>query len=63
MEQVYRSCETSQPQIGRLVGGLDYAAVSQARKRVHKILVQDDQLRERFEEMHNPSVQLSRGKI
>jgi hypothetical protein len=32
MELPHRSCETSQPEIGRLVGALEYPAVNQARK-------------------------------
>ena len=33
MELLYRFCQISQPEIGMLVGGIDYSAVSQARKR------------------------------
>jgi len=28
MELLYRFCKISQPEIGRLVGGIDYSAVS-----------------------------------
>ena len=34
IELLYRFCQVTQPQIGRLVGGIDYSAVSQARKRL-----------------------------
>lgn len=60
MELIYRFCQISQPEIGKLVGGLDYAAVSQARGRLHKRLVQDEQVRKRFEEIHGSLLELSR---
>ena len=63
MEIIYRSCRISQPEIGKLVGGLDYTAVSQARGRLHKRLAQDEQLRKRFEEIHGSLLQLSRPKV
>ena len=34
MELFYRFCHITQPEIGRLTGGIDYSAVSQARKRL-----------------------------
>jgi putative transposase len=60
MELIYRFCRISQPEIGKLVGGLDYAAVSQARGRLHKRLAQDEQVRKRFEEIHGSLRQPSR---
>ncbi len=62
MELLYRCCENSQPETGRLVWELDCAAVSQAGERDYKKLVKDDQLGERVEEMHNPLVKWCRGK-
>jgi putative transposase len=63
MELTYRLCAISQAAIGKLVGGLDYAAVSQARGRLHQRLAQDEQVRKRFEEIHSSLVELSRAKI
>jgi len=60
MELIYRFCQISQPEIGKVVGGLDYAAVSQARGRLHKRLAQDEKLRKRFEEIHSSLRQVSR---
>jgi chromosomal replication initiation ATPase DnaA len=36
MELLYRMCNFTRPEIGRLLGGIDYSAVSQARKRLPK---------------------------
>ena len=58
MELIYRFCRISQPEIGKLVGGLDYAAVSQARGRLNKRLAQDAQARKRFQQIHNSLIQL-----
>jgi hypothetical protein len=33
MELLYRLCKITQPEIGKLLGGIDYSAVSLARKR------------------------------
>lgn len=35
MELLHRFCKITQPEIGRLLGGIDYSAVSQARKRLY----------------------------
>jgi REP-associated tyrosine transposase len=63
MELIYRFCQVSQAKIGELLGGLDYAAVSQARGRLHMRLAQDEQVRERFQQIHGSLLQLSRPKI
>jgi len=63
MEFIYRFCQVSQAKIGELLGGLDYAAVSQARGRLHMRLAQDEQARERFQRIHGSLLQLSRPKI
>jgi chromosomal replication initiation ATPase DnaA len=60
MELLYRFCQISQPEIGKVVGGLDYAAVSQARGRLHKRLAQNEKLRKRFEEIRGSLLQWSR---
>jgi putative transposase len=51
MEFLYRFCGIAQPEIGRLVGGIDYSAVSQARRRLKMRLSQDRKLSRRFEEL------------
>ena len=63
MELIYRLCEISQAAIGKLVGGLDYAAVSQARGRLHKRLAQDERVRKKCEEIDSSLLELSRAKI
>ena len=63
MELLYRSCDISQPKIGRLVGGIDYSAVSQARKRLQIRLAQESRLKKRFDKLINQLIHLSRGKI
>jgi hypothetical protein len=45
------------------VGGVDYTAVGLARKRACKRLVQDHQLLEKFETIHNSLLELSTGTI
>jgi len=59
-ELLYRFCNISQPEIGRLVGGIDYSAVSVARKRLRIKMETDKSLREKFE---NIVSNLSRLKI
>jgi len=49
MEFLYRFCRITQPQIGEIVGGIDYSAVSQARSRLQKRLSQDKNLSRKFE--------------
>jgi len=60
MELLYRFCNITQTEIGRLMGGIDYSAVSQARKRFNLKLSKDTRLRSRFKKTVN---QLSRLKI
>jgi putative transposase len=50
MEFLYRFCKITQQEIGRMVG-IDYSAVSQARRRLKERLGQDRKLKERFEEL------------
>jgi len=50
MELLYRLCKVTQPEIGRIVG-IDYSAVSQARRRLKARLGQDQKLKRRFEEL------------
>ena len=63
MELLYRFCQISQPEIGRLVGGIDYSAVSQARKRLQVRLKREPKLKKRFDKLSEQLLQLSRGKI
>ena len=61
MELLYRFCQITQPEIGRLVGGIDYSAVSQARQRLQTMLKREAKLRKRFDELSDQVLQLSKG--
>ena len=63
MELLYRFCHITQPEIGRLLGGIDYSAVSQARKRFQLKMQHDPELAERFREIQDNMDQMSRIKI
>jgi hypothetical protein len=63
MELLYRYCELTQPEIGRLVGGIDYSAVSQARKRLQIRMEREAKLRKRFNKLSGLFTQMSRIKI
>ena len=63
MELLYRFCKISQPEIGRLVGGIDYSAVSQARRRLRSRMEREPELRKRFDKLSDRLQQVSRGKI
>ncbi|MFH1038426.1 MAG: hypothetical protein V1789_07150, partial [PVC group bacterium] len=63
MELLYRLCSIAQPEIGRLVGGIDYSAVSQARKRFQKRMRDNPEARRKFEKLNDQLIKLSRGKI
>ena len=60
MELLYRFCDTTQAEVGRLVGGIDYSAVSVARKRLRLRMESDAPLKQQFENMAD---KLSRVKI
>ena len=60
MELLYRYCNIKQPEIGLLVGGIDYSAVSYARKRLRLKIKKDASLKQRFGDMVD---ELSRLKI
>ena len=62
MELLYRLCSITQPEIGRLVGGIDYSAVSRARKRLRKRMRENPEVRNKFERLNDQLIQLSRGK-
>jgi REP element-mobilizing transposase RayT len=63
MEVLYRYCRLTQPEIGRLVGGIDYSGVSQSRKRLQIRMEQEPRLRKRFDTLNDQLLQLSRIKI
>jgi REP element-mobilizing transposase RayT len=63
MEVLYRYCKLTQPEIGRLVGGIDYSAVSQARKRLQIRMEREPKLRKRFDILNDQFLQLSIVKI
>ena len=48
MEAVYRCCGLTQPQIGKLFGGVDYSTVSVSRKRFLERMERDKRLRNTF---------------
>jgi putative transposase len=60
MEVLYRCCEITQPDIGRLVGGVDYSAVSQARKRLREKMSHDDNLKWKYENIIAQLMEMSR---
>jgi len=63
MEFLYRFCQITQPEIGRLMGGIDYSAVSQARRRLQSRLGRDQKIKQRFNALSDQLVHLSRSKI
>ncbi|NLN59590.1 MAG: hypothetical protein GX147_02555 [Deltaproteobacteria bacterium] len=63
MEFLYRNCNVTQPEIGRMMGGIDYSAVSQARKRLLFKMQHEPAWGKRFREMQNKLGQMSRIKI
>ncbi|MBW1733560.1 MAG: transposase [Deltaproteobacteria bacterium] len=63
MELLYRFSRITQSQIGEMVGGVDYSAVSQARSRLRKRLGEDKKLRAKFETFSREIAHLSRIKI
>ncbi len=50
MELLYRFCPITQAEIGELMGGIDYSAVSVSRKRFRRQLEEDSSRRREFEE-------------
>lgn len=60
MELLYRHCKITQPEIGRLVGGIDYSSVSYARKRLRLKMKRDLKLKQGFDDVDG---ELSRLKI
>jgi putative transposase len=63
MEFLYRLCRITQPEIGRLLGGIDYSAVSQARKRVQLKIQYEPEWGKKFNQIKRQLGQMSRIKI
>jgi REP element-mobilizing transposase RayT len=63
MELLYRLCGMTQPSIGKLLGDIDYSAVSQARKRLHKRIENDPELGRTFHDRLRVLGEMSRIKI
>jgi REP element-mobilizing transposase RayT len=63
MELLYRNCNITQQEIGRMLGGIDYSAVSQARKRLQEKIKSEKEWGKRFNEMQSKISQMSRIKI
>lgn len=60
MELLYRYCNITQPEIGHLLGNIDYSAVSVSRKRLRLKMEKDSSLKKRFKSILSD---LSRVKI
>jgi len=63
MEMLYRLCKITQPEIGRLLGGIDYSAVSQARKRLLIKMQNDPAWGKKISKIRDELVEMSRVKI
>ena len=60
MEMLYRFCHLTQPEIGSIVGGIDYSAVSQARKRLQARLKREPQFNIKFLALQDQLEQLAK---
>jgi putative transposase len=58
MEFLYRFCKITQPEIGKLVGGIDYSAVSLARKRLHLKIRNEPEWEKKFNQIRNKLSQM-----
>lgn len=63
MELLYRFCQINQPEIWKMVGGIDYSGVSQARKRLQIRLEQEPKMKKKFHKISGQLLHLSRLKI
>lgn len=57
MELLYRFCQITQPEIGKIIGGIDYSAVSQSRKRLRVRLERDSKLNKKFNDLSDKLLQ------
>ncbi|MDP8213661.1 MAG: hypothetical protein RAO92_08635, partial [Candidatus Euphemobacter frigidus] len=62
MELLYRLCHVTQTEIGGLGEGIDYSAVSQARKRLRTRLEKEPKTKIMFKNIRNRLCQLSKVK-
>jgi hypothetical protein len=53
---LYRICRINQPEIGRLLGGIDYSAVSLARTRLQFKIKNEPELAKKFLQMQKKLV-------
>ena len=51
MEMLYRCYHLKQPEIGRLVGSIDYSSISIARKRLRGLMKKDISLKQRVDQL------------
>ena len=58
MEFLYRFCKIAQPEIGKLLGGIDYSAVSLARKRLQLKIQNEPEWGIKFSQIRNKLSQL-----
>jgi putative transposase len=63
MDMLYRFCKITQPEIGKLLGGIDYSAVSQARKRLHIKIMKEPEWKKKFNAIQSKLSQMSMVKI
>jgi putative transposase len=63
MELLYRYCLLTQHEIGKLMGSIDYSAVSYARKKLRLRMLENRQLAKQFEEVSNRTIEYSMLKI
>jgi hypothetical protein len=59
MELLYRHCDITQPEIGQLVGRVDYSAVSQARKRLQEKMAGDKHMKQKYDKIAEQLMKLS----
>jgi chromosomal replication initiation ATPase DnaA len=62
MELLYRYCRLMQPEIGKIVGGIAYSAVSQSRKRLRERLNRDATLKKKYQSIEERIAEKSRSK-
>lgn len=58
MEFLYRFCKITQPEIGKLLGGIDYSAVSLARKRLQLKIQNEPEWGKKFNQIRNELSQM-----
>lgn len=63
MELLYRHCTTTQREIGKLLGGVDYSTVSRARKELECRMKKDQKLARRFDAISNRIAENANVKI